>query len=88
MASANSWVGPLSDIAMKILLAGLALQVLVFSTYMCILLRYHKLSRMMAVPEAPAGWFGILKAVYISSFLILVCGPYRMSLDHRISSQF
>ncbi|KAF5519377.1 Protein RTM1 [Colletotrichum aenigma] len=78
MASANSWVGPLSDIAMKILLAGLALQVLVFSTYMCILLRYHKLSRMMAVPEAPAGWFGILKAVYISSFLILIRCVYRM----------
>ncbi|KAF4879086.1 Protein RTA1 [Colletotrichum siamense] len=78
MASANSWVGPLSDIAMKILLAGLALQVLVFSTYICILLRYHKLSRMMAVPEAPAGWFGVLKAVYISSFLILIRCVYRM----------
>ncbi|KAF4825295.1 Protein RTM1 [Colletotrichum tropicale] len=78
MASANSWVGPLSDIAMKILLAGLALQVLVFSTYICILFRYHKLSRMMAVPEAPTGWFGVLKAVYISSFLILIRCVYRM----------
>ncbi|KAL0934856.1 rta1 domain-containing protein [Colletotrichum truncatum] len=78
MASANSWIGPLSDIAMKILLAGLALQVVAFSTYLCILMRYHKLSRALAVADAPAGWFNVLKAVYASSILILIRCIYRM----------
>ncbi|RYP72649.1 hypothetical protein DL770_007936 [Monosporascus sp. CRB-9-2] len=78
LASAYSWVGPTADIAINILLAGLALQVVAFSTYLCILMRYHYLSRSLAVPEAPEGWFNVLKAVYISSFLILIRCVYRV----------
>ncbi|KAF6840751.1 rta1 domain-containing protein [Colletotrichum musicola] len=78
LSSGQGWVGPISDIGIKILIAGLALQVVAFSTYLCILVRYHRLSRALAVPEAPAGWFNVLKAVYISSFLILIRCIYRM----------
>lgn len=72
LASSVGWTGNLSDIGINILLAGLSLQVLAFSTYLCILVRFHLLSRSMAVSGAPEGWFKVLKAVYISSFLILV----------------
>lgn len=75
LASSVGWVGHLADIGIYILIAGLSLQVLAFSTYFCILVRFHYLSRSMAVPDAPEGWFNVLKAVYVSSFLILVSAP-------------
>ena len=75
LASSVGWVGKLSDIGQNILLAGLALQVFAFSTYLCILVRFHYLSRSMAVPGSPRDWFNVLKAVYISSTLILVRFP-------------
>ncbi|KAK8062543.1 hypothetical protein PG997_014640 [Apiospora hydei] len=78
LASGVGWVGQLADIGMNILLAGLALQVFAFSTYLCILVRFHHLSRSMAVPGSPEGWFNVLKAVYISSILILVRCVFRM----------
>lgn len=76
LASGVAWVGQLADIGIKILLAGLALQVFAFSTYLCILVRFHQLSRSIAV--MPQGWFNVLKAVYISSILILVRSIFRM----------
>ncbi|KAK6851040.1 hypothetical protein PG995_009691 [Apiospora arundinis] len=78
LASSVGWIGQLADIGMNILLAGLALQVLAFSTYLCILVRFHILSRSMAVPTSPPGWFNVLKAVYISSILILARCIFRM----------
>ncbi|RYO87622.1 hypothetical protein DL766_005479 [Monosporascus sp. MC13-8B] len=47
LASAYSWVGSTADIAITILLAGLALQVVAFSTYLCISMRYHYLSHFL-----------------------------------------
>ncbi|KAK8001981.1 RTM1-like protein [Apiospora marii] len=78
LASGVGWVGQLADIGMYILLAGLALQVVAFSTYLCILVRFHYLSRSLEVPSSPAGWFNVLKAVYISSVLILIRCVFRM----------
>ncbi|KAI1073748.1 putative RTA1 domain protein [Whalleya microplaca] len=78
LASAYGWVGPTADIAINILLAGLALQVLAFSTYLCILTRFYYLSRSMVVANAPLGWSKVLKAVCISSSLILIRCIYRM----------
>lgn len=72
LASSVGWEVSLSQIGIYILLAGLALQVLSFSTYTCLLLRFHYLSRSLALSGAPEGWFKVLTAVYISSILILV----------------
>ncbi|TDZ67347.1 Protein RTM1 [Colletotrichum trifolii] len=78
LASGVGWTGELADIGINILLAGLALQVLSFSTYLCILLRFHVLSRSMAEPRAPDGWHKVFRAVSISSSLILVRCIFRM----------
>ncbi|TEA17062.1 Protein RTM1 [Colletotrichum sidae] len=78
LASGVGWTGELADIGINILLAGLALQVLSFSTYLCILVRFHVLSRSMAEPRAPDGWHKVFRAVSISSSLILVRCIFRM----------
>ncbi|KAH9905044.1 putative RTA1 domain protein [Xylariomycetidae sp. FL2044] len=78
LASVVNWVGPTAKTAEYILLAGLALQVVAFSTYLSILMRFHFLARSLAVDEAPKGWLNVLKVVYTSSFLILIRCIYRM----------
>ncbi|KAK7955016.1 RTM1-like protein [Apiospora saccharicola] len=78
LASGVGWVGQLADIGTNILLAGLALQVFAFSTYLCILVRFYYLSRSLEVPTSPPGWLNVLKAVFISSILILIRCVFRM----------
>lgn len=78
LASSVGWVGPTSETGIKILLGGLALQVFTFSTYLALLVRFHMLARSLAIETAPRGWFNVLKAVYISSVLIMLRCIYRM----------
>ncbi|GJC96550.1 7-aminocholesterol resistance protein RTA1 [Colletotrichum higginsianum] len=78
VASGGGWAGPLGDAGVKVLIAGLVVQVCCFGAYLCVLARFHVLARRMAREDAPAGWRRVLGAVYCSSGLILLRSLYRV----------
>lgn len=62
----------------NVLIMGLATQVATFAFFMAIVRRFHLITREGAVkPEAGDGWGRVLKAVYISSVLIIVSPALR-----------
>ncbi|WQF83867.1 Putative RTA-like protein [Colletotrichum destructivum] len=72
VASGGGWAGPLGGAGVKVLIAGLVVQVCCFGAYLCVLARFHVLARRMAREDAPARWRRVLGAVYCSSGLMLV----------------
>lgn len=71
-ATAGNWQGTQGQIGVYILIGGLAFQFLAFSAYLCVFVRFHLTARHMAIREAPEGWMNVVKAVYISSSMIMV----------------
>lgn len=72
VASSNNWQGETKDIGEKILIAGLAFQFVAFSAYLCVLVRFHLRANRSAVETAQRGWKNVVRAVYISSAMIMV----------------
>jgi hypothetical protein len=73
VASSVEWVGKTADVGIKILIGGLALQAVAFSFFLAIFSRFHYLARHGCIAEdAPLGWEKVVRAVYVSSLLILV----------------
>ena len=75
MASSVEWVGSTADTGINILIGGLALQAVAFLLFMAIFSRFYYLAKRkgLVAQNAPVGWEKVVVAVYISSFLILVC---------------
>lgn len=73
VASAQDWQGPMERIGRYILIGGLSLQCLTLAWYLAIFARFHTLANRMEVDTAPRGWRSVMKAVYVSSSLIMVC---------------
>ncbi|KAJ9151320.1 Rta1 domain-containing protein [Pleurostoma richardsiae] len=78
VASSSSWSGSAADAGVGILIAGLVIQVVTFCAYGVILARFRSLVARLAVPGAPEGWRWVLRAVYVSSALILLRSVYRV----------
>lgn len=72
LASSDNWTGPNKDAGEKVLIAGLAFQFVAFSAYLCIFVRFHRLGKVVEVETAPGGWRNVVRAVYVSSSLIMV----------------
>jgi hypothetical protein len=77
-ATGSNWMGKAGAIGVNIIIAGLAFQFVAFSAYMCVFVRFHLTARKMAVQEAPVEWQNVVKAVYISSSMIMVSPPYGL----------
>lgn len=78
-ATGSNWMGPAGAIGVNIIIAGLAFQFVAFSAYMCVFVRFHMTARKMAVQDAPVGWENVVKAVYISSSMIMVSLVLRVA---------
>jgi hypothetical protein len=59
-------------IGTDVLIVGLAVQVATFALFMGIVGRFHALTGRGVREEARGGWEKVLKAVYVSSGLIIV----------------
>jgi hypothetical protein len=78
IASSQNWDGQTLKIGENILIAVLAIQVATFGFFLAIVGRFHLLTRAGGVRnDAGEGWRKVLKAVYISSILIIVSVKYR-----------
>jgi len=78
VASSVEWVGSTANVGIKILIGGLALQAVAFSFFLAIFSRFHYLAKHGWIAEdAPLGWEKVVRAVYVSSLLILVCARSR-----------
>lgn len=80
-ASSQSWAGTTLTIGTDILIAGLSTQVATFVFFLAIVVRFDLLTRKDGGIREGAGdgWRKVLKAVYISSGLIVV----SFSLDMK-----
>ncbi|CZR62608.1 related to Rtm1p [Phialocephala subalpina] len=79
IASSQNWDGQTLKIGEDILIAGLAIQVATFGFFLAIVGRFHLLTRAGGVRnDAGEGWRLVLKAVYISSILIIIRSIYRL----------
>jgi hypothetical protein len=73
IASSGNWQGSTVKIGTDVLIVGLATQVVTFAFFVGIVGRFHHLTRQGEVKDdAGRGWRLVLKAVYISSALIIV----------------
>jgi hypothetical protein len=74
VASSTEWAGNTALIGVRILIGGLALQVVAFLFFLSIFSRFHYLAtrKGLAAVDAPVGWENVVTAVYVSSFCILV----------------
>jgi hypothetical protein len=72
VAGAGNWKGETKDIGEKIIIGGLSFQSLAFVAYLCVFTRFYVTARRMEVETALAGWKRVVKAVYISSSMIMV----------------
>ncbi|KAK0641058.1 RTA1 like protein-domain-containing protein [Cercophora newfieldiana] len=80
VASSVEWVGTTADVGVNILIGGLALQAVAFSFFLAIFGRFHYLAKKgYLAQDAPAGWEGVVIAVYVSSLLILIRCIYRVA---------
>ncbi|CAG1984872.1 unnamed protein product [Fusarium graminearum] len=78
VASSNNWQGEMERIGVKILIAGLTLQLMAFSFFICVFRHFHVLANRMAVNSAPKGWKKVVLSVYISSILIMIRCVFRV----------
>ncbi|KPM36640.1 hypothetical protein AK830_g9922 [Neonectria ditissima] len=79
IASADEWQGDGERIGRRILIGGLVFQLIAFSLFLCVLGRFHLLGNRWAMEDAPQGWQMVVRAVYISSSLIVIRCIYRAS---------
>ncbi|KAF5023161.1 hypothetical protein F66182_4775 [Fusarium sp. NRRL 66182] len=56
IASSDNWQGKMERIGVRILIGGLAFQLVAFSLFLCVFRRFHTLANRKAVPNAPKGW--------------------------------
>ncbi|KAM0562758.1 hypothetical protein ACHAPJ_001598 [Fusarium lateritium] len=79
IASSDNWQGEMERIGVRVLIAGLAFQLVAFSLFLCVFRRFHVLANRMAAIDAPKGWQKVVLAVYISSVLIMVRCIFRVA---------
>ncbi|KAF2740860.1 RTM1-like protein [Polyplosphaeria fusca] len=79
IASSGSWEGDEAKIGTNVLICGLATQVATFVWFLAIVLRFWWHTKVGVKRDAPAGWFRVLQAIWISSSLILVRSIYRVT---------
>ncbi|KAK4220027.1 RTA1 like protein-domain-containing protein [Rhypophila decipiens] len=77
VASSDNWTGPNLKVGINILIGGLGLQAVSFVLFMSLLGRFHYLARREAMADAPRDWRKLLRAVYISSAMILIRCIFR-----------
>jgi hypothetical protein len=83
VASSKSWTGPTERIGTYILIGGLGFQVLAFSLYLSVFGRFHYLANKVEVENAPHGWRRVVRAVYISSSLIMVSPRHKNTAENE-----
>jgi len=66
IASSDNWTGSTERIG------RLAFQLVSFGLFLCVFRRFHVLANRETVPDAPQGWRHVVRAVYVSSALIMV----------------
>ena len=76
--SSNDWEGKTELIGRYVVIAGLAFQLIAFGLFLCVFRKFHVLANRMAVQDAPEGWRKVVRAVYISSGLIVVSMTARL----------
>ncbi|CAM1506375.1 Fc.00g060160.m01.CDS01 [Cosmosporella sp. VM-42] len=76
--SSNNWTGKTELIGRYVMIGGLAFQLIAFGLFLCVFRKFHVLANRMAVEGAPEGWRKVVRAVYISSGLIMVRCIYRV----------
>ena len=83
IASSDNWTGPNEKIGRYVLIGGLAFQLVAFGLFLCVFRRSHVLANRKAIQNAPQGWRKVVRAVYISSGLIMVSahGKRKMHAD-------
>ncbi len=72
IASSDNWTGSTERIGRYVLIGGLAFQLVSFGLFLCVFRRFHVLANRETVPDAPQGWRHVVRAVYVSSALIMV----------------
>jgi hypothetical protein len=86
IASSGNWEGEVVDIGTNVLIAGLAIQVLTFAFFIAIVFRFHQLTKTVELREgAGDGLKPVLKAIYISSALIIVSENLYDFLKNRLT---
>ncbi|KAH7151907.1 RTA1 like protein-domain-containing protein [Dactylonectria estremocensis] len=78
IASADEWTGNGEKIGRRILIGGLVFQLVAFALFLSIFHKFHVLGNRKSVEDAPKGWQMVVRAVYISSALIMVRCIYRV----------
>ena len=78
IAGSNDWQGEEERIGSKILIGGLAIQLAAFSLFLSALVRFHIVANRGPSYNAPKDWRKLVRAVYISSALIMVRIPGRL----------
>ncbi|KAH8819843.1 RTA1 like protein-domain-containing protein [Xylogone sp. PMI_703] len=79
IASSGNWEGSTVTVGEDVLIVGLASQVATFIFFLAIVSRFHRLTKVETIRDDQAGgWRVVLKAVYISSTLILIRSIYRL----------
>ncbi|KAK1759565.1 RTA1 like protein-domain-containing protein [Echria macrotheca] len=81
VASSTEWAGNTARIGVFILIGGLSLQAVAFLFFLSIFSRFHYLAtrKGQAAAHAPVGWEKVVRAVYVSSFCILIRCIYRVA---------
>ncbi|KAJ3497985.1 hypothetical protein NLG97_g1481 [Lecanicillium saksenae] len=78
IASSSNWTGPKEEIGRYTMIGGLLLQLLAFALFLAVFGRFHFFANRVALPDAPAGWRKVVRAVYISSIAIMIRCIYRV----------
>ncbi|KAH7161354.1 RTA1 like protein-domain-containing protein [Dactylonectria macrodidyma] len=78
IASADEWTGNGEKIGRRVLIGGLVFQLVAFALFLSIFRKFHVLGNRKAVEDAPKGWQMVVRAVYVSSALIMVRCIYRV----------
>ncbi|KAH7013520.1 RTA1 like protein-domain-containing protein [Ilyonectria destructans] len=78
IASTDDWTGDGERIGRRVLIGGLVFQLIAFAVFLCLFRKFHVLGNQLEVEDAPKGWRTVVRAVYISSGLIMVRCIYRV----------
>ncbi|KAF2117571.1 RTA1 like protein-domain-containing protein [Lophiotrema nucula] len=78
IASSGNWAGNEAKIGTNVLIGGLGTQVATFVWFLAIVMRFWQHTKKDVRGDAPADWFRVLQAIWVSSCLILVRSIYRV----------
>ncbi|KAM3562974.1 hypothetical protein MY1884_001519 [Beauveria asiatica] len=78
IARTGNWRGPEEKIGRYTLIGGLLRQLLAFGLFLAVFGSFNFLANRFAVSDTPVGWRKVVRAVYISSIVIMIRCIYRV----------